>query len=176
MGTFVYRLMGAVTLDRGTYEGIEADRRASYQSALVVFVASIAAGIGAASRTDAAPLRMIVFGATAFVSWIAWAAITLLIGTKILAEPQTRSDLGEMLRTLGFAAAPAWLQIFAVLTDRKMAVFVVTITWMVVAMVTALRQALDYTSTWRAAAVCALGATLIIGVILALSATIASMA
>ncbi len=36
-------------------------------------------------------------------------------------------------------------------------VFMVAGVWMLVAMVIAVRQALDYTSTWRAIAVCAIG-------------------
>jgi hypothetical protein len=36
-------------------------------------------------------------------------------------------------------------------------VFVVASVWMLVSMVIAVRQALDYTTTWRAVAVCAIG-------------------
>ena len=38
-----------------------------------------------------------------------------------------------------------------------MPILVFTRTWMLLAMVVAVRQALDYTSTWRAVAVCLVG-------------------
>jgi hypothetical protein len=43
-------------------------------------------------------------------------------------------------------------------------VFAATAVWMLAAMVVAVRQALDYTSTMRAAAVCVLGWSLAIGI------------
>jgi len=43
------------------------------------------------------------------------------------------------------------------------AVFVVTTAWMLMAMIVAVRQALDLTSTGRAFAVCAVGLTLALG-------------
>ena len=38
--------------------------------------------------------------------WYLWAYLTFWIGTRMLAEPQTRGTYGEVLRTLGFATAP----------------------------------------------------------------------
>jgi hypothetical protein len=62
-----------------------------------------------------------------------------------------------LLRTLGFSSAPG---VFNVLTlvpiFGSLVAFLVDI-WMLVAMVVAVRQALDYRSTWRAVAVCMTG-------------------
>jgi len=47
--------------------------------------------------------------------------------------------------------------VFGVLPALTIPVFVLTSVWMLVAMVVAVRQALDFTSTTRALAVCILG-------------------
>ena len=50
-----------------------------------------------------------------------------------------------------------------------MPVLVISRTWMLLAMVVAVRQALDYTSTWRAVAVCLVGWLLTSAIIVALA-------
>jgi hypothetical protein len=72
-------------------------------------------------------------------------------------EPQTRSNVGQLLRTIGFATAPGCLRVMGILPGSTLPVFALSAIWMLVAMVVAVRQALDYESTARALAVCALG-------------------
>ena len=79
------------------------------------------------------------------------------IGTKILPEPQTKSDVGELMRTTGFASAPAVFHLLARLPlIGAVASFAVSVC-MPVAMVIAVRQALDYRSIGRAVGVCVIG-------------------
>lgn len=168
MGTYLYRLLGACALDSGTYEGIEADRRpiVTLEAVLTVVLASLAAGLGAMGIFGA---RLPVFGIVtclALVMWFSWAVLMLQLGTGVLAEPGTRADLGELLRTIGFASAPGLLQAFGVLPVVTKPLFVITGTWMLVAMVVAVRQALDFHTTRRAVAVCGLAA--LVSVLLAL--------
>ena len=80
-----------------------------------------------------------------------------MIGTKILPEPQTRADHGELLRTLGFASAPGLLRILGFIPAFSGIVFFGASIWMLIAMVVAVRQALDYRSTLRAVGVCVIG-------------------
>ena len=67
------------------------------------------------------------------------------------------ADWGELLRTTGFAAAPGMLRIFGIVPGLTGLVFFVASLWMLAAFVVAVRQALDYTSTGRAVAVCLIG-------------------
>ena len=53
-------------------------------------------------------------------------------------------------RTLGFRGRPGHLRVIAVVPPLSRPVFAVTTLWMLCAMVVAVRQALDYTSTARA--------------------------
>jgi hypothetical protein len=91
------------------------------------------------------------------VGWMSWAALIYLVGTHLLPEPQTRANVGELLRTLAFAAAPGILRVVGVVPALAFPAFVVASVWMLAAMVVAVRQALDYRSTSRAIAVCAVG-------------------
>jgi hypothetical protein len=154
---FIYRLMRAVVRDPTLYEEVEHDRAATLQAGLVVLLASAAAGVGAGGWHGVSPETFVLFSIIAMVSWLTWAVITLEIGRRLMPQPQTRASYGELIRTLGFAAAPGLSQIFAAFPVVTGVVFVLAALWMLAAMVIAVRQALDYTSTARALAVCGLG-------------------
>jgi hypothetical protein len=90
-----------------------------------------------------------------------WIVTTTFIGTRFFAEPQTVSDLGEGMRTVGFSAAPGLLNALVFMVPAQGDVIRgATLLWMYVAMVVAVRQALDYEGRWstpKAALVCAIG-------------------
>jgi hypothetical protein len=153
--------MGAAMLDAGTYEQVEADPRATSQALLIVVLASLAAGAGAHLQVWAGALGFVRLSAVSLIVWAAWAVLTVQIGTRVLPQSATRSDSSEMLRTLGFAAAPGLLQVFGMIPGVGLPVFVLTVTWMFAAMVVAVKHALDYTSVGRALAVCGLAALLV---------------
>jgi hypothetical protein len=157
---FAMRLIGAVSVDPVTYEEVEADRTATGQALLVVLLSSLGAGIGARGFGNGSLESMVFISAVATLAWATWALVTYQIGTKLMPEPQTRADIGELLRTIGFASAPGMLRVFAIVPGAAMVTFAITAVWMLVAMVVAVRQALDYTSTARAIAVCLVGWTL----------------
>jgi hypothetical protein len=161
LGVFLYRLMGAATLDGAVYEGVEADIRATRQAMATVLLASVAAAIGAGGIVGFQMGTMVRMTALALVIWFAWAVLMFQIGTRVFPEPQTSATLGELLRTIGFAAAPGLLQVFAVLPGMFLPVFVGTWLWMLAAMVVGVRHALDYTSTLRAVMVCVAAAGLV---------------
>ncbi len=151
---FLRRMIRAALLDRSLYEEVEADSRLTTQAFLVVLLASIAGGLGAAWPR----LSGIILGiGLTLGGWVAWALVTYWIGTRLLPEPQTRSDIGELLRTIGFAASPGVLRLFGVVPPLRRPVFLAASIWMLVATVVAVRQALDYRGTLRAVLVCGIG-------------------
>ena len=93
----------------------------------------------------------------ALISWFVWAYLTYFIGTKILPEPQTRANHGELLRTIGFSSAPGLIQVLGIIPAVGILVMPVASIWMLIAMVIAVRQALDYSGTLRAVGVCIIG-------------------
>jgi hypothetical protein len=162
MGLFFYRLMGAAMLDHSMYEGIEADRSITGQAALVVLLSSLAAGLGAGGWFSGDVGMMLTVSVIALIAWVAWAVMIHQIGTHVLPSPETRATLGELLRTVGFAATPGLILIFAIFPVVTGPVFVVGIAWMFAAMVIGVRHALDYSSTGRALAVCGLAFLLVL--------------
>ena len=155
MATIQDRIIRAAKLDAQLYEEVEADRDATGQATAVVVMSAVAAGIG---TVGSGGLLGIVGGTiVALVGWYIWAFLTYFIGTRLLPEPQTKADYGELLRTIGFASAPGLIRVFAVIPGLGALVFLVAGIWMLVAMVIAVRQALDYTSTPRAVGVCLIG-------------------
>jgi hypothetical protein len=155
--TFFRRLVGAALLDSATYEEIEADRTATRQAMAVVLLSSLSAGLGVRGFGESGLLPLIFFSALAFMAWAAWSLVTYQIGVRILPEPTTRADVGELLRTIGFATAPGILRILGLVPGIGVPVFVISALWMLAAMIVAVRQALDFTTTRRAVAVCGLG-------------------
>jgi hypothetical protein len=155
MASLSDRMIRAAKLDRRLYEEVEADTGATGQAMLVVVLSSVAAGIGSASVGG---LKGLLFGTlSALAGWYVWAFLTYFIGTRLLPESQTEADLGQLLRTTGFSSSPGLLRILGILPGLTGIVFLGCAVWMLVAMVIAVRQALDYHGTGRAIGVCLIG-------------------
>lgn len=154
MGSIVERMIRAARLDPSLYEEVESDSTATGQAALVVVVSSLAAGFG----SFGVGLGGLLLATTsALLGWVVWAVLIYVVGVKLLPEPATKSDIGEMLRVLGFASAPGIIRALGVVHALSGITMLVSSVWMIAAMVVAVRQALDYQSTARAVAVCLLG-------------------
>ncbi len=155
MANFGNRIIRAARLDAALYEEVEADKSALPQAMGVVVLSSVAAGIGSTSK--AGFLGMLIGVVAALVGWYIWAYLTYFIGTRLLPEPQTKADHGELLRTIGFSSSPGLIRVLGVIPGMQSIVFPIAAIWMLVAMVIAVRQALDYSSTLRAIGVCVIG-------------------
>ena len=155
MASLSERMIGSAMLDVHTYEEVEADTNATGQALMVVVLSSIAVGIG---TLPLGGLSALLAGTViALMGWFIWAFLVYLIGTKLLPEPNTRSDVPELLRTIGFSASPGLLRVLGLVPLLgNWIIFAVNI-WMLIAMVIAVRQALDYESTGRAIGVCLIG-------------------
>jgi hypothetical protein len=161
--TFLQRAIGAARLEVPVFEEIEADRTATRQALIIVVASSLAAGIGLRAGIYNAPVlhRVMLY----LLLWVFWAISTYVVGVYLMPEPQTRTNVGELLRTIGFAASPGLLRILGLLPAIGGTIYVISTVWMLVAMVIAIRQALDYNSTGRAIVVCVI--TGMIGVVMA---------
>jgi len=155
MSLFLNRMIRAAKLDINLYEEVEADKSTMGQAMGVVILSSVAAGIGTSGM---AGIKGLVLGTiVALAGWFVWAFLTYYIGTKLLPEPQTKADYGELLRTIGFSSSPGVLRVLGIIPMLGNILNFITGIWMLVAMVIAVRQALDYKSTWRAVGVCLIG-------------------
>lgn len=155
MASFGERLLRSALLHAETYEEVEADTSAGRQAFLVIVLSGAAVGVGGIANSG--PEGILIQAAVAVVGWWIWAYATYFIGTRLLPTPETSADPGQLLRTIGFSGAPGILRFIMIVPMLAFPAFVVGTLWELVAMVVAVRQALDYTSTLRAIAVCAIG-------------------
>jgi hypothetical protein len=163
MASLLERMFGAATLDSATYEEVEHDARATPQAVLVVVLASVAGGLGAMRATGIVGLLLAALAS--LLGWFVWAWVTFLLGTRVLPGAKTEADIGQLLRTIGFSATPGLIRALGVIHGVDELVAIVASLWMLAAMVVAVRQALDYESTGRAIAVCAIGFAVNFGVL-----------
>ena len=144
---FINRIIRACKLDVSLYEEVEADKSATLQAALVVVLSSLAAGVGAihlgASNFLLGPI-------VSLASWYFWAFLIYIVGTKLFPDKQTKSDHGELLRTIGFSSAPGLIRVFGFTPELMSVTFIGSSFWMLACMVVGVRQALDYKSLWKA--------------------------
>jgi len=153
--SMVERMVRASRLDVHIFEEVEADTSATRQALSVVALVALATGIASLGTTGL--IGLFVGVVSAIVGWALWAWILHLIGTKIMPSHSTHADWGQLARTLGFAQSPGILRVLGLVPVVGNIIFAVASIWMLVAMVVAVRQALDYTSTWRAIAVVLIG-------------------
>lgn len=150
--SFGARLLGALKLDAAVYDEVEHDPDALPQAGIVVVLASLAEGLGAIAVVGVLGLLGGVLGG--LIGWVVSAGVVWLIGVKIMDHT---SDFPELLRTLGFASAPALLSVLGILPlgPLRPVLGLVVFALLIVAFVIAVRQALDVT-TGRAVLVCVL--------------------
>ena len=143
----INRIFRAIKIDIDLYEEVEKDKKATIQAGVVVVLSSLAAGVGAlqlgASNFLLAPVMSLL-------SWYVWAYVIYFVGVKIFGGPKTKSNHGELLRTLGFSSAPGLIRVFGVTPDLMTVTFIGSAFWMLACMVVAVRQTLNFNSLWRA--------------------------
>ncbi len=147
------RMLGAARLDAATYEEVEADSKATIQALIVVVVVTIASVVGEmlGGGDDFELVNALVIGVIrGVVSWAIWALITWIVGTTILNTEATEADWGQLARCTGFAQTPGIINVFSFVPAVGGLISVAAFVWTFVAMLVAVRQSLDYTSTWRA--------------------------
>jgi hypothetical protein len=164
--TLARRFYGSLRLDAATYEDVEADPSASPQALTMVLAFGAAAAIGLAGPALGVG-TLLGAAAASLAGWLSWAAIVACLGVHVLPEPQTRADLGELTRTLGFSVTPGLFLVLLAVPFARPVTFVVVSAWMLAAMIVAVRQALDFRHTTRAVAVCVAGWGLVAALALA---------
>ncbi len=172
MASFCKRLVRAIRLDRELYEEVAAERDATRQAVSVVVLAALAGVVGMSGRGGPGMVAGVL---VALGGWVIAALIIFVVGTRLLPQPRTRSNPGELLRALGFANAPGLLYVLAVIPSLGRPVRLAVSLWLLIAWVTAVRQALDYDNTGRAVLVCVIGWLIYLGGILMLSLLMSGM-
>lgn len=152
---FMARIIRAAKLESRLYEEVKTDEDTTIQALVVVLLSGLYTSIGAS--THAGVGGMVMGGLVALLAWYIWTLLTYILGVKLFPISQTSASHRELWRTLGFASAPGVLRVFGAIPGFTGIAFLVAAVWMFIAAVIAVRQALDYTSTVRAADVCVPG-------------------
>ncbi len=153
--TFGDRVIGAMKLDPNAFEDVERDTTAIGQSVGVIALAAVAAGIG---NVYYGGLTGIVGGALmSVIGFLVWSLIIWLVGTKLMPEPATKADYAETFRVLGFAAAPGLASVLTIIPILGWLLMLAIWLWQIAAMVIAVRQVLDYSTTGKAIIVVLIG-------------------
>lgn len=144
---FINRVYRAIKIDIELYEEVEKDKSATLQAGIVVVLSSLAAGVGA---LQLGATNFLIAPVLSLLSWYVWAYIIYFVGVKLFGDKTTKSNHGELLRTIGFSSAPGLLRVFGVTPDLMTVTFIGTAFWMLACMVVAVKSALDYKSLWKA--------------------------
>ena len=149
----VSRMGRAIKLQSALYEEVEADKSATTQAGLAVVIVSAATAVGAGlgALLAVGPLQslwgLLIGAGTALVGWLLWALFVYLVGAKLLKGKQTRSDWGEVARTMGFANSPGVFRIFAFIPVIGGIIAFVASIWALIAAIIGIRAALDFSTT-----------------------------
>jgi hypothetical protein len=141
------RVMRAAMLDVDLYEEVEADSSLTQEALMVVILVSIAGGIGSflagiiGGEIGAALVGLILTVVLGVVNYYIWAYITYFVGTNLF---DGTADVGELLRTLGYASGPRVLGLLSFIPCLGPLVGLAGAIWALVAGVVAVRQALDF--------------------------------
>ena len=148
---YFQRLQKAIFLDVAFYEEVEKDKKFTDQAMMTVALVSVVQGFMIAGF---APVALVQGILGSLIRFVIWAFFIAFVGTRILPEPETESNTGELIRTLGFAYAPGLLVILKIFPVIDYFVDPVVVILQLAAMTIAVRQALDFNSTVRAVGVC----------------------
>jgi len=146
----INRVVRAAMLDVNLYEEVEADTSLTQEALMVVILVSIAGGIGSflagifSGSIGSALLGLILSVVLGVISYYIWAYVTYFVGTELF---EGTADVGELLRTLGYASGLRVLSILAFIPCLGPLAGLVGAIWALVAGVIAVRQALDFDTT-----------------------------
>lgn len=161
----VSRMIRAAMLDESLYEEVETDPAATSQALIVLIVASVCSGIGSGLKPlifGSSPLEvrllrfgidLAVGGLLALLVWGVWSFVTYFVGTSIFGGTATYE---ELLRCIGFSDSPGILSVLSFIPVLGPLISFIASIWILIAMVVAVRQALDF-STGKAILTCIIG-------------------
>jgi hypothetical protein len=144
------RAIRAAKLETAFYNEVEADTSLNQEALMVVVVVSVLSAIGSfLGNLILGSLTAAIFGLIWGVIWgvvgyYLWAYLTQFIGTKLFGGT---ADVGELLRTLGYASAPNALGLLALIPCVGSLAALAGSIWALVAGVVAVREALDFDTT-----------------------------
>ncbi len=148
--SFFRQAVGAAKLDRATYDAVARDPSATTSAALVVALASLAAGLAAAVDDGLSAIALAVVAG--FVFWALSAVSAWYTGVELIRGRNRSVGFADVLRALGFAQAPGIVAVAGVVPEVSGFVTAILWIWTFLTSLVAIRQVFG-TSTARAVAI-----------------------
>lgn len=164
MASFQDRVIGAMRLQATTFEEVEHDASATSQAAILVVAGAVSGALASIAWIGITGAVMAVV--LALIGWAIGSFVILMVGTKLLPGKNTEADMGQVLRTVGFAYAPNLFGILTIVPFLGFLIQLVISIWVLVALVIGVRQALDYDDTIKAVIVCVIAWVIMLAVLM----------
>ena len=148
------RIMGVLRLDAETFEAIEADQNATTEAGIIIVLVAVLSGIGTSIGSGNFFMTFLITAVWAIIGWFIWAGLTLWIGTNFF---DGKSDLGQMLRVVGYAQVPRVLGVLNFIPCIGPLISLAAGIWALAAAVVAVRQGLDLEDSTKAIIVVFIG-------------------
>ncbi len=112
VNSLMQRLKRLATLDTTVFDEVKGDTNSTIPAIVVVAVATVLSGLGGwlwwvfadLPESGDVLLKSLIFGSIlSIVLWAAWVGITYVMLTQVF---RARADVNELIRVMGFAAAP----------------------------------------------------------------------
>ncbi len=143
---FLDRVFRAIRIDDDLYKEVEKDKSATIQAGTVVVLSSLAAGVGALQFGNS---NFYIAPVLSILGWYVWAFLVYFVAVKIIKDENTKTNHGELLRTIGFAQAPGFIRVFGLTPELAIVTFIGSGLWILACMVVGVSTALDYKSLWK---------------------------
>ncbi|MEK9954803.1 MAG: hypothetical protein VW577_05295 [Pelagibacteraceae bacterium] len=144
---FLNRVFRSIKIEPEVFDEVQKDKHATLSAALVVIISSSAAGIGA---SHLGMTNFFLAPILSLVSWFVWSYIVYVVGVKFFPDPKTKATHANLLRAIGFSSAPGIIRVLSFNSELMTVTFIGSAFWMLVCMVVAVRQTLQFKSLWKA--------------------------
>lgn len=155
MRLFLNRFVRAARLDVTLYKEIVADPLTLNQAWITVLIYCMAASWGTFGGVGAVGTNIAL--ACTLIGWYIWAFFTYFAASRFFRENQRKIDRSErkaVIRAMGFASAPGIIRLLGFIPGLGIIVIAAASIWMIAASSIAVKEALNFESTYRAAAAC----------------------
>ena len=153
MRLYLTRFVRAARLDIELYKEVIEDPLTLNQAWITVLIYCMAASWGGFGGVGAVGTNIAMI--TTLIGWYVWAFFTYFAGTRLFRETKKEIDRTErktVIRAMGFASAPGVARILGMIPGFGTIALVGATVWMIIASTIAVKEALNYESTYRTAA------------------------
>jgi hypothetical protein len=158
MRLYFDRFFRAARLDVSFYQEVAAEPLLLNQAWITVLLYAMFASWGNFGRAGAIGSNIGMI--SALIGWYIWAFSSYFVAKRFFrggASEAQRAERKAVIRSMGFACAPGVTRILAMIPGLGIAVLVLSSIWMIVAATIAIKMALNFESSARAAGACIIG-------------------